>query len=153
MNYRLCILPALMLAMFTSCSPAQSEQNSKNGVFQFNVKDEEHIFWSELFNQKENHYLVFFYSDYCLHCHQIIEDVLIFSHQNILKIYFVDTKSQNTEVPLKINVDDTLGITDITDFAIVGTPTLVEIEKRILMQNVAGTEKCLSLLNELRIIL
>lgn len=151
MKLKVCILPFLTMALFTSCSPAQSEYSNKNTSSEYEINANLLISWDNCLSQKENHYLVFFYSKSCQHCHQIMGDVLSFSESNIVKTYFLDTKNPNNNVQLSNDIDKTIGVSKTDELFIVGTPTLLEIEDGYVKANVPGKEDCLSLLNELRL--
>ena len=149
MNYKLRILPFVLTVLFASCSPAKSEQMSKNI---FSVTNDQKIDWSDCLSQKEDHYLVFFYSETCTHCHEIMGDVLSFAESNILKLYFLDIKASDSKIPISNNVDLTIGIDKVDALFIAGTPSIIEVENWTVKANVAGTDNCLTFLNEQRLI-
>ena len=151
MNHKLRILPLLITALFASCSPVESEQISKNALSEYKVTIDQKISWSEMFQQNEDHYLVFFYSETCTHCHEIMGDVLSFAESNIVKTYFLDIKESEVKVPISNNIDSTIGVNSIDDLFIAGTPTIVEVENLIVKANVAGTDNCLTFLNKQRL--
>ena len=152
MNYKLRILPFVLTALFASCSPAESEQMSKNAFSDYNVPNSQKIFWSDCLSQKEDHYLVFFYSETCTHCHEIMGDVLSFAESNILKLYFLDIKASDSKIPISNNIDLTIGIDKVDALFIAGTPSIIEVENWTVKVNVAGTDNCLTFLNEQRLI-
>ena len=152
MNYKLRILPFVLTALFASCSPAESEQMSKNTFSEYNVPVNQKIVWSTCLNQKEDHYLVFFYSETCAHCHEIMGDVLSFNDANILPMYFLDTKASDTKIPISSNIDLTIGVDNVDDLFIAGTPTILEVKNHIVIANVPGSDNCLTFLNEQRLL-
>lgn len=152
MNYKLCILPFVLTALFASCSPAESEQMSKNAFSDYNVPTSQKIVWSDCLSQKEDHYLVFFYSETCTHCHEIMGDVLSFNEANILPMYFLDTKANDNKIPISNNIDLTIGVDNVDDLFIAGTPTIIEVENLIVKANVPGSDNCLAFLNEQRLL-
>ena len=152
MNHRLRILPLLLTAMFASCTPATSEQMSKNAFNEHEIVIIQQIKWSTVLSQKESHYLVFFYSETCAHCHEIMGDVIAFSTAEIVKTYFLDIKQSETKIPIKNEIDETIGATSIDDLFIVGTPTIIEVEEGMVKANVPGKDECLSFLNEQRLV-
>ena len=152
MNYKLRILPFALTVLFASCSPAKSEQMSKNTFSEYNVTNIQKIDWPTCLSQKEDHYLVFFYSETCTHCHEIMGDVLSFAESNILKTYFLDVKASDTKIPISNNIDLTIGVDRIDDLFIAGTPSIIEVENWTIKANVAGTDNCLTFLNEQRLI-
>ena len=152
MKYRLRILPLLITAMFASCSPVESEQMSKNAVSEYKEIKLDQIDWPDCLKQEEDHYLVFFYSDTCPHCHEIIGDVIEFSLSDIAKLYFLNTKETSVKVPISNDIDLTIGVETIDDLFIMGTPTIIEVEEWSVKANVAGKDNCLTFLNEQRLI-
>ena len=152
MNYKLRMLPFVMTALFASCSPVEKEQISKNKFSEYNVPTNQKISWSDCLSQKEDHYLVFFYSETCTHCHEIMGDVLSFYEEQILQMYFLDIKAQDIKIPISNNIDLTIGVDNVDDLFIAGTPTIIEVEKWIVKANIAGSDNCLTFLNEQRLI-
>ena len=152
MNNKLRILPFALTALFASCTPAESEQMSKNTFSEYKQTIDEKIMWSDCLSQNEDHYLVFFYSETCSHCHEIMGDVLSFKEENILKMYFLNVKEQDIKIPISNNIDLTIGIDTVDDLFIAGTPSIIEIENWIVKANIAGTDNCLTFLNEQRLI-
>ena len=141
----------VLLALLTSCSSSNSEQSNSNASSGFDIPVEQQIIWTDCLSQEEEDYLVFFYSETCNHCHEIMGDVLAFSEESIIKIYFSDVAKGETKIPISRDVDDTLGIDDINSFFIAGTPTLIEVYEGTVTANVPGKDTCLSFLNEQRI--
>ena len=152
MNYKLGMLPLLLMAMFASCSPAQSEQMSINAFSEYKEVIDNKISWFDCLKQSEDHYLVFFYSETCTHCHEIMGDVLAFSQANIVKTYFTDIKESDRKIPISNDVDSTIGVNNADKLSIAGTPTIIEILDSVVVANIAGKDKCLSFLNEQRLI-
>ena len=141
----------VLLALLTSCSSSNSEQSNSNASSGFDIPVEQQIIWTDCLSQEEENYLVFFYSETCNHCHEIMGDVIAFSEENIIKIYFSDVAKGETKIPISRDVDDALGIDDINSFFIAGTPTLIEVYEGTVTANVPGKDACLSFLNEQRI--
>ena len=152
MNNKLRILPFALTALFASCTPAKSEQMSKNTFSEYKQTIDEKIMWSDCLSQNEDHYLVFFYSETCSHCHEIMGDVLSFKEENILKLYFLNVKERDIKIPISNNIGLTIGIDNVDDLFISGTPSIIEIENWIVKANIAGTDNCLTFLNEQRLI-
>ena len=151
MNNKLRILPFVLTALFASCSPAKSEQMSKNAFSEYNINASQKIKWSDCLSQKEVHYLVFFYSETCSHCHEIMGDVLSFNEDKIVPMYFLDIKASDTKIPISNNIESTIGLSSIEDLFIAGTPSIVEVEKSVVKANIAGRDNCLTFLNEQRL--
>lgn len=152
MTYRLRILPLVLVAMFASCAPAKSEQMSKNAFDEYEILNTQQIKWSTVLNQTETNYLVFFYSETCQHCHEIMGDVIAFSLSEIMKTYFLDIKKSEAKVPIKNEIDETIGANVIDELFIAGTPTIIEVEDGTVKANVPGKDECLTFLNEQRLI-
>ena len=152
MNHRVRILPLLVVAMFTSCSPAKSEQMSKIAFSENKEYLTNGILWSNCLKQIDQHYLVFFYSPTCNHCEEIIEDVQEFARSEIVKLYYLNIKEQDEKIPVSNEIKSTIGVSDISDLFIAGTPTIIEVFEGVVKDNVAGKEACLTLLNEQRLL-
>ena len=151
MNLRLRILPVFLTAMFASCSPAASEQMSKNAFSEYEIVQNNQIIWSEIFEQKEDRYLVFFYSETCGHCHQIMGDVIAFSQEEITKMYYLNAKDQDIKIPINPLIESTIGMDTVDELFIAGTPTIMEIKNHVVNNNIPGKDACLTYLNMLRL--
>ena len=150
MKLRIPFCVILITAMFTSCAPSNSGQTSNNISSEDDIIQTSEIEWADVFKQEEDHYIVFFYSETCEHCHQIMGDVTAFAREDIVKTYFLNIKKGDAQIPINSDVEYTIGATKIEDLSIRGTPTIVEITDFTVTANVAGKEKCLTLLYDLK---
>ena len=146
MTYRLLIASLATLAIVASCSPARDATNSKNTFQEQEIVINHLIKWEELLKQKEENYIVFVYSEKCGHCHDMMDEIITFAQDGILATYFVNTLDNS--VPLSREVE--VGINKIEDLSIVGTPTIIEVDKAVVTSNLAGIDDCLLFLNEKR---
>ena len=151
MNYKVRFLSLVLVATFTSCTPAISEESNKNAWSQYEITLENQIEWPDILSQDDDHYLVFFYSETCAYCHEIMGDVIAFSKAEIVMTYFLDIQNSETKIPIKNEIDETIGKSDFNDVFIMGTPTIIEVYEHTIKANVAGIDNCLTLLNELRL--
>ena len=147
MNIRLkiCILP--LLVFMASCHP---QTQSKSSSLDYGIMERQSISWAECLSQQEDHYLVFFHSETCSSCQEIKGDVISFASENICKTYFLDIDKPGNEIS-KCSVDEiVVGVDNINDFKIAGTPTIVEVQSGVTTANAPGKNKCLELLTSLR---
>ena len=151
MKSNLRILPLVLVATFASCAPVKSEQMSKNAMDEDEILETQKVEWPLVLSQIEERYLVFFYSETCTHCHEIMRDVLSFSHAEITKTYFLDIKKSEIKIPIRNDIDKTVGVSSVDDLFIAGTPTIVEVKEGEVNANVAGKDECLTFLNEQRL--
>lgn len=100
------------------------------------------IGWNEIFDVGKDDYFVYFYSSSCNHCYEL-KNWIIEQALSRGDIYFV--KSTNKDV-LKTDVKHTIGLGNVGDFAILGYPSLVQIQDKIIKKNVAGKNEIQSLL-------
>ena len=149
MNMKLHTLPFLLTVVFTSCSPSISGSESKNAIQEYEIVTKQEISLCECLSQEEPDYLVFFHSDTCGHCKEIMEDVIRFAESNIMKMYFLNVGKDENKVGRCSADEITTGIDQVDDLRIVGTPTIMEVEDGITTMNVAGKDDCLKFLNEL----
>ena len=103
------------------------------------------IAYNTMFSQANQAYFVYFYSFYCGHCEHIKNDVIEFALSDKHPIYFVEYTS---EIPILSNVENTIGAKNISDFGILGTPTIAVIKDYEVRKNIAGESNILSLLIE-----
>lgn len=123
----------------------------------------------EVFNSKDK--LVYFYSNYCSICKEIKNDVLSF-YKNNSSFYLLDIDTNVNEINMTynsvencinsggsyednyctINYSDYLskmeGISDIRNFYLIGTPTLIEVKDGVLNKLYLGGSEILNLIQE-----
>ena len=150
MNFRWQFCPLLVVAMIASCTPKESQSSNKNASKEYGIVTDQEILLADCLSQKEENYIIFFHSDKCEHCKQIIEDVTEFASLNILKTYFVNVAKSENKIKICQPIDLTIGVTDVNELAIVGTPSIVEVENGMTIANAPGKESCLTFLNEQR---
>ena len=146
MTSRLLFVSLTSLAIVVSCSPIRETTNNKNIVEQEEIIKNKEIPWLEALNQKENHYIIFVYSETCGHCHDMMDEIIDFAKSDILVTYFINTRKN--EVPISREIIE--NTTDITELSILGIPTILEIESKTVIKNIAGIDKCLTFLIDKR---
>ena len=151
MSRRMHICSLIVAATLVSCSPVQNEQSNKNASTEYEIPFEQEIYLKDSLSQNEKQYLVFFHSDTCSHCNEIMGDVLSFCDENIIKLYFLNIKKPTNEITICLKQEIVIGIDKYEDLKIVGTPTIIKVENGVTTANVAGKEDCLTLLNQERL--
>lgn len=131
------LLPLLMLG---SCNKEEEKTNpnypSYTSVETYSysdVKDKE-ILYSNIFGMEQNSYYVYFYSRTCSHCN----DLKPFIIPKIIErndIYLVEASEQ---VVILEDISVTIGVSSIENFGILGYPSLVKIEEKVVTKNIAG---------------
>ena len=147
MNLKMRIIPVLAAVLLASCSNNASNKQSSSA---FDIAKEQEINLVDCLSQKEEQYLVFFHSETCSKCQQIIGDVIEFANANIVTTYFLDIKKAGNEIQTCTADELVLGVDNVDDLRILGTPTIIKVENGTTVANVAGKEKCLTFLNEQR---
>ena len=147
MILRLLFVSLTSLAIVASCSPSIDTTNIENAIEQEEYINNHEILWLDVLKQEENNYLVFIYSETCGHCHDMMDEIIDFAKSEILPTYFINT--QNYEVPIFKEIKE--NITSIDELGILGTPSILEIENKVVIRNIAGIDKCLSFLIDKRI--
>ena len=146
MTSRLLFVSLTSLAIVASCSPIRETTNNKNVIEQEEIIKNQSISWFDALNQKENNYIVFVYSETCGYCHDMMDEIIDFAKSEILPTYFINT--QNYEVPIFKEIKE--NIASIDELGILGTPSILEIENKVVIRNIAGIDKCLSFLIDKR---
>ena len=140
-------LPLVLVAVFTSCSSGKSESTSKNAIQEYGIVSKQEISLADCLSQIEEDYLIFFHSETCGHCREIIEDVILFAESNIIKTYFLNVSKSENKIDRCLREEIEIGIDRVEDLKIVGTPTIIEVENGVTIANIVGKESCLSFLN------
>lgn len=146
MTSRLLFVSLTSLAIVASCSPIRETTNNKNVIEQEEIIKNQSISWFDALNQKENNYIIFVYSETCGYCHDMMDEIIDFAKSEILVTYFIN--SQIYKVPISNEIKE--NIADINQLSILGTPTILEIENKIVVNNIAGIDKCLNFLIDKR---
>ena len=146
MTSRLLFVSLTSLAIVVSCSPSRETTNNKNVIEQEEIIKNQSISWLDALNQKENNYIIFVYSETCGYCHDMIDEIIDFAKSEILVTYFIN--SQIYKVPISNEIKE--NIADINQLSILGTPTIIEIDNKIVVNNIAGIDKCLNFLIDKR---
>ena len=147
MILRLLFVSLTSLAIVASCSPSIDTTNIENAIEQEEYINNHEILWLDVLKQEENNYLVFIYSETCGHCHDMMDEIIDFAKSEILPTYFINT--QNYEVPIFKEIKE--NIASIDELGILGTPSILEIENKVVIRNIAGIDKCLSFLIDKRV--
>ena len=146
MTSRLLFVSLTSLAIVVSCSPSRETTNNKNVIEQEEIIKNQSISWLDALNQKENNYIIFVYSETCGYCHDMMDEIIDFAKSEILVTYFIN--SQIYKVPISNEIKE--NIADINQLSILGTPTIIEIDNKIVVNNIAGIDKCLNFLIDKR---
>ena len=104
----------------------------------YSVAEKDHIKWNDVFLQKEERYLVYFYSKTCGYCRLLKEDILTYYLKNNETLYFVDAIEENAT--FKSPASGMIGVCSIDNFYIAGTPMLVEFTKWTVTNLYSGVD-------------
>ena len=92
MTLRLLFVSLTSLAIVVSCSPTRDITNNKSAIEQQEIIKNHQIPFQGALNQKENHYIIFVYSQTCGYCHDMMGEIIDFAKSEILPTYFRDRK-------------------------------------------------------------
>ena len=134
----LIFLPCLFA--ITSCKEEMSSQLTSRTYEE--VIDKE-ILWGNIFDIDLDDYIVYFYSPSCGHCRSI-KDIIISYALETDNFYLLRF---NEEVVVSHDVSKTIGVKDIENLSILGTPALIEIEEHEVIKNIAGSQAILDFLH------
>ena len=96
-----------------------------------------------MFNQPQNEYQIYFYSLTCAHCKNLKNKVIEYALKND-NFFFIEASEK---VAIVEDVSFTIGSTSISEMGILGYPSLVKIEQKVCVFNVAGESEIISKLN------
>ena len=134
-------LSSLIIPIFvlTGCK-AQSKQPVKHNYHE--IKDSK-IDWVDVFNQIEDDYLVYFYSERCGHCNSIKNEVISYYLKTDKSMYFVCT-DLDAVFGSQSNI---VGVDNIDDFYIFGTPFLIRMLEFKVSEYYIGANAILEFIN------
>lgn len=141
MRCRIKLLLSALAIVLTSCVDLKSEPSGKVITYTSSyiehsydeVKDK-HVFYSDIFSIESDIYYVYFYSTTCSHCNNLKEFIIPLALQRD-DIYFVEA---SREIVFLKSIEETIGLTSIEGFGILGYPSLIKIEEHIVKKNLAG---------------
>ena len=134
-----CTLLVLFLAIFTSCSATKN-----NNKIERDYDDiEKTITWSEIFKLDLDEYYVYFYSKTCGHCKELKPMILDYYFSTDEELYF----SEANEETVYGKKSDLYGIENIDDFYIFGTPFLIKIKEKVLVEYYSGVSEIREYIN------
>ena len=151
MKAKVVFYPLLSFMLLVSCTPNEGEQSKQSSGSSETIPASLQINWEDSFKQEDEDYLVFYHSDTCTHCHEIMGDVIEFANSNIKKTYFANIESSEGKMPIVKGGEPVIGVSNISDFYIAGTPTLIEIKEGIVTSHIQGKDNCLTFLNNERL--
>ena len=93
-----------------------------------------HIDWIDVFSQAEDLYFVYFYSLTCGHCKEIKQEILSYYFSSNETIYFV----QADENTVYGSSGELIGVSDISNLFIYGTPFLIKLENHVIVEYYGG---------------
>ena len=132
-------LVILLMGCKKSVTSSETVSSSETVIYDYDVVQDKMIDWNNLFSIEKDKYSVYIYSTRCGHCNEIKQDVI--SHAlNDDSFYFVE---YNQSIPITDNIEPTIGKSSVEDISILGTPTLLVIENKILIKNIAGAKAIL----------
>ena len=144
MKKSLILLSCLLLTGCQGDNKPEDKTTTEPVLDYYSISDHK-INWVDIFSQNEKEYLVYFYSEYCGHCKSIKEDVLSYYFSTDRTFYFIDTVEQ--KAVFKSDRDSIIGMNNVEDFYILGTPFLTEIKDKAVSNYYAGTEAILNFIN------
>ena len=148
MKHFLLVLSTISVMVISSCSSTGESTSNKSAFSEYELVNEKQIKWADVLSQQEKEYVVFFYSETCSHCHEMMDEIINFATDNIEPTYFLDVGANTVVIKTADEIE--IGVDDIKDFAIQGTPTLVEVVEGRVAAHVGGVDPCLTFMNEKR---
>lgn len=103
-----------------------------------------HIDWIDVFSQAEDLYLVYFYSLTCGHCKEIKQEVLSYYFSSNETIYFV----QADENTVYGSSGELIGVSDVSNLFIYGTPFLIKLENHVIVEYYGGEKEIREYINK-----
>ena len=132
-------LSLLVIPILLSCN---SNSKSITKIYDYDDIDRT-IVWSEIFSKEQESYSIYFYNKKCGHCLEIKELIIDYYFKEIEMLYFLETNEESIYGPKS----DLVGISNIKDFYIFGTPFLINIYKSSIENYYAGSKQIVDYIN------
>ena len=158
MNRLFFLLSIITILSFQSCNQQNIQSLSSNSLSSASLSSDsktshtydevknKHIYWSNIFTRSEDTYLVYIYSTTCSHCNAIKNDVIEYSLESTVPMYFI-VSSPEILIDQKIALNQ--NVTSLDDLAIRGYPSLLYLVDHTVMINIAGERGILDTLETL----
>lgn len=129
------ILLSGCLSLTGNLSHDESKQESNQEVVErsYDEVSDKHIFWNDIFKQIEDTYYVYLYSLSCSHCNSIKEYMIEKGLNNSVPIYFVSSSYEHN-----VATEGSVNVSTLSELFIKGYPTLLKIESKMVIKNLAG---------------
>lgn len=99
------------------------------------------IEYNALFKQNEFEYYVYIFSNSCIHCNEIKNEIIDFDNNITISMYFIQFSPQ---INVNKDIESTIGCNNIEDFSILGTPSLILIKDKLVVINLGGKKAILN---------
>ena len=133
-------LLSILLFLVTSCTQTPIKKKCEILEHDYDEIADLIISWENIFSIPKDDYYCYVFSTRCSHCKNI-KDLVISNALEMDNFFFVLFTS---DIPISSDVSNTIGATSYLDVSILGTPTLLRIEKHILTMNIAGENQITS---------
>lgn len=137
------LLPFIVTSLI-SYSCQNEEQYSSSAEREYSEVSDKIIEFSSCFAVNEQDYYVYIFSPFCGHCRKIKNSIIEFALKNIYPTYFI---YYTEEIEVTSDVSFTIGANSIFELAILGVPTLIYIEEKVVKSNIAGADKILKIID------
>lgn len=126
-----------VLLLSLNCCNSKTIEFSENQYEEIEYPDA-FIEWRNLLIQEEEKYFVYVFSYDCFYCKETKRKVIDFYNVSPFPVYFCE---YSKKIPIGHNITNTIGMNNIDDIYIKGTPTLLLISNSTIYFNVAGKEE------------
>lgn len=123
----------LILLVFTCISCNHTENDIS---ITLDYPENAMIEWNYIFDQIDNDYFVYFFSANCGHCINFKSTILVYYYSQKSNLFFCEVTDGYKKIK---NMDEVIGCTDINNFAICGTPLLIEINNHVVSNYFVGS--------------
>ena len=141
------ILSCLLVSPFLFSCNNQSNKDNKREYYQDDVQEivqheydevsDYEIVWDSIFDVDDEEYYVYFYSTTCFHC-QDLKNYIIEKALSMGNIYFSKSSSNDQ---LSGTIKNSIGAGNPGDIWIIGYPSLIKIQNKKCVKNVAGNQQ------------
>lgn len=127
---KLFLLSATILSSCAAASPPAVEEKISYDYIEI---ENSKISWNGILSKEEDTYKVYFYSLSCGYCRELKDEIISYYLKGLETLYFVCTDEHAVFAR-----GDIIGVNNIDDFHILGTPYLVEIKNKTVFSAYAG---------------
>lgn len=133
------------LPLMFSCTNNNKDKKSDIPNHEYSEVANKQIKWLDMFSLDSNCYYIYFYSEHCVHCHSIKNEIIHIAINGTKDIRFCN----DTNIVISDgDLSQTIGKESVAAVFIKGFPSVIKISNHKISHNICGATKVLQHIKE-----